>query len=397
VRRAAFGLAAVAIGALLVAAGGLRTTSMKRPDVASPAMRPRASLAESKAEEPCSTCCKTEDDIFLPGNDLEHHSGVKTADRCCGLCRNHSKCLAWTWVKKSSGEHEAHTCFLKGSAPRPLTRVPALGYVSGATLQTEKEGGPLETQIAAPGQSLYCFSLVQPHGYEKGLIAMQYEERASIFTCDEYAVYSNRRMELAPGVFTGIVNSTLKCDMGGEFGTALNTGIFLAVWAKVIVDGRFLFHDWTVKVDPDAVFLPGRLRHQVKDHPEEERGVYLNNCQFGLHGPIEVFSRNAVKAWALGAGECVKYFTNLCSGTCGWGEDMFIDQCLKRKIGARRDNEYRMLLEDHCAPPEGWDECTDDKIASFHPFKTKKGWKACLRAAHKSSSSAALVSRRLRG
>jgi len=379
-RRVGIVLTAAVAAGLLVAAVGFRVAVIQRPEREEQTMQPRASLAlEAKSEV---HSCQMQENVILPGNDLEQRIGVTSAANCCTLCQRHEKCMAWSWAT-TSAERDTHICFLKGAAPRPLTRVPAYGWVSGETMQTEKEGAPLQTRTAGKGQSLYCYALMQPTGYEQGLISMQYQERVSIFECDEYAVYSNLRIELAPGVFTGVVNSTLLCPMGGEFGTALNTGIFLAVWAKVVKDGRFLFHDWTVKVDPDAVFLPGRLRQQVLDHPEEERGVYLNNCKFGLHGPIEVFSRNAVTAWALNAGKCVEHFTTLCSGTCGWGEDMFIDQCLQRVAGVRRDDEFRLQIEAHCDPPLGWEECGDQVAVSFHPFKTEEGWLSCYRKTQK--------------
>lgn len=228
---------------------------------------------------------------------------------------------------------------------------------------------------------MYCFALVQPKGYERSLVSVMLDQGAGLFGCDEYAFYSNRRMQIVPGVWVGVVNSTLKCEIGGEFRTALNTGIFLAVWAKVVSDGRFLYHDWTVKVDPDCVFLPERLRSHLLNHLEDEHGVYINNCKYGMHGPLEVFSRNAVKAWALGAAGCVSYFMELCSGMCGWGEDMFVDQCLKRKLEVRRENDFTMLLEDHCDPPKHWDKCDNTSVVAFHPFKTVKGWLDCYKTA----------------
>jgi len=373
--------AALVVFVLLVVAACSVRTEVQRPHPA-PVMRPRASLAES--EVLCDSCCETERAVFLPGNDVERLESVSSADQCCTYCRAHETCLAWSWGETGSGA-DAGACLLKGGLPRRLTKVPSAGYVSGWTLQTNKVGSPLEVAPRGEGQSLFCFALVQPHGYEKGLVGMQYREGAGIFACDEYGVFSNRRLELAPFVVTHVVNSTLKCQMGGEFGTALNTGIFLAVWASVIDTGRFLYHDWTVKVDADSVFLPSRLRLIVQDHKEEERGVYLNNCQYGLHGPLEVLSRNAVRRWALGASTCVRHFWKLCSGPCGWGEDMFLDQCLERKLGVRRKDDLRQLLEAHCSPPSDWDSCREPTAAAFHPFKTQEGWKRCLRASESPS------------
>ena len=84
-------------------------------------------------------------------------------------------------------------------------------------------------------------------------------------------------------------------------GTALNTEIFFKVWDRVFQDKRYLFHEYVVKVDPDTVFLVDRLRVALAFHHDEEGGVYFNNCKFGLHGPIEVFSQKAVDVWQVWA------------------------------------------------------------------------------------------------
>lgn len=236
---------------------------------------------------------------------------------------------------------------------------------------------PIKT---VPEGSLYCFALMLPGTYEQDLLAMQYNSKVSIFGCNEYAVYSNVVIEVAPGLNSSVVDSDLKCGKGGEFGTALNLDIFIAVWTQVIQEHRFDLHDWTAKADPDAVFVPDRLRKVLQIHPEAAEGVYLNNCKFGMHGPIEVFSRNAVRKWAAGSTQCVTHFQKQCGGDCFWGEDLFVDQCLWKVLGVRRDNDFRLLVEDHCEPPDGWQSCTDTQKVSFHPFKTLVGYQACLNA-----------------
>jgi len=210
----------------------------------------------------------------------------------------------------------------------------------------------------------------------------------SIFACDSSAVYSNIVYNILPEVSTIKVDSDLKCKKGGEFKTALNTDIFIAVWKRVLMDGTYKGYDWTVKVDPDAVFFPQRLRKIVVGHKVglTGLGVYLNNCKYGMHGPVEVYSRNAVDAWGAGIGACLKYFSSLCSGPCLWGEDMFIDQCLIRVVKVKRENEYNLLVEDHCDPPPGWDACNDVSKASFHPFKSIDGYRQCATSANASAA-----------
>jgi len=223
-----------------------------------------------------------------------------------------------------------------------------------------------------------------PWGYEKGLVQFQYEKGQSIFGCDEYAVYSNQEIQVADGVVTKIVDSNLQCKIGGEFGTCLNTPVFLAIWERILADDRPHLHDWTVKVDPDAVFFPARLRAVLVHHKEMPQGIYLNNCRFGLHGPLEVFSRNAVATWGNGREICVAHFDKMCSGPCKWGEDMFIDQCLWKVLKLSRAFEPNLLVEDHCAPSEGWRNCSNPSVVSFHPFKNLEDHRQCMRSAEAS-------------
>eukprot|EP00415_Alexandrium_ostenfeldii_P000811 UN0811 len=224
----------------------------------------------------------------------------------------------------------------------------------------------------------FCFALMLPGSYEQELLKFQYTNKANIFGCDASAVYSSKVIEVTPGLKTRVVDSDLKCKVGGEFGTALNTEIFMAVWKRVITDMEFDDYRWCIKADPDTVFIYSRLVKSTKDIEDTEDGVYLNNCKFGMHGPLEVFSRNAIWSWGYGAKSCFIHFYNLCSGPCLWGEDLFVDQCLSRKLHLDRRNVYELLTEDHCDPPDGWEDCKDEKSVAFHPYKKMKGYKRCL-------------------
>merc|ERR1712178_375743 len=98
--------------------------------------------------------------------------------------------------------------------------------------------------------------------------------------------------------------------------------------------GRHRDYNWVVKLDPDTVFFPDRLRgilarrrpmSLIRESPELS-SMYLNNCEYGLHGPIEVLSRDATSDFIL---------TGLDNGKCdfllsnAWGEDTFLDHCLR--------------------------------------------------------------------
>jgi hypothetical protein len=317
-----------------------------------------------------------EENTYYPGNDLDVPLyGLLTADDCCAKCATNSSCYAWTYKK------DTQECALKGNKPlEALTKITDPDYTSGQPTQVRTA---IPLTVPAPGQStLYCWALMLPGTMEPMLLAWEFENAQSIFTCDEYAVFSNSTLTVVPGLVSKVVASDLHCEKGGEFGTALNTDIFIAVWRAVVADGRFKFHDWVVKADPDTVFFSARLRTMVQKYDEDVKtapnGVYLNNCHRGMHGPIEVLSKRAVQVWLEGIPNCQSHFVQLCEGDCQWGEDMFMDQCLGKVLNVDRKNNSKLLLEEACDPPQDWKSCKDEHIAAYHPFKDIDAYRTCL-------------------
>jgi hypothetical protein len=259
----------------------------------------------------------------------------------------------------------------------------ATGTEFGYPAPTPAPVSKIPTWLPTPsaGTSLFCWALMVATSYERGLLAGQYKSHASIFACNEFEVYSNMSVDLVPGLKCKAVTVNLQCKYGGEFKTALNTPIFITVWSQVVQDARYLEHDWTAKVDADAVFLPQRLRMLVTGVNEEPTGVYLTNCKLGMHGPLEVISRNAVTTWYHGITRCEQHFKTLCHGDCQWGEDMFIDQCLWKVLKIKRLKAFGMLVEDHCEAPQGWQSCLNSSAVAFHPFKQAAEYGACLKRA----------------
>jgi len=312
----------------------------------------------------CTTqanCGLIEEGVIYPGSRYGTILNIPTAGLCCQKCQADWKCGAWTWDKP------AQVCNLLGhehdfAAP---VGTPQGNMVSGLPHRSDKSPG-----------TLHCVALLQPGSYEIGLLQMQHHLKVGIFACDEFAVYSNVLMELAPGIRTGVINSDLKCKLGGDAGTALNTGIFIEFWKRVISDGRFRFNEWTVKVDVDAVFFPERLRGVLREHHDGDNGVYLNNCKYGLHGPIEVFSRKAVETYAMNYRKCQK---KLWFAATHWGEDMYMDQCLQKVLNVQRDNQWSLICEDHCDCPE-YKACNTGAVV-FHPFKTEAEYRQCMLSA----------------
>jgi len=87
--------------------------------------------------------------------------------------------------------------------------------------------------------------------------------------------------------------------------------------------------------------------------------MYLNNCKFGLHGPIEVVSREGVATYIANLHSCEDIRKQ------PFGEDKYLRRCLER-LGVRRVDQFSLLSELNCGqhPPD----CTAASVA-FHPFK----------------------------
>ncbi|CAE8638927.1 unnamed protein product, partial [Polarella glacialis] len=89
------------------------------------------------------------------------------------------------------------------------------------------------------------------------------------------------------------------------------------------------------------------------------QAMYLNNCQWGLHGPIEVFSRRAIATYIAGLPICADLLPH------AWGEDKFVDQCMM-KLGLTRVDVFDLLSEIACGEQPAPCGQTD---VTFHPFK----------------------------
>mmetsp|Transcript_2283 Transcript_2283/g.5387 ORF Transcript_2283/g.5387 Transcript_2283/m.5387 type:complete len:813 (+) Transcript_2283:40-2478(+) len=326
--------------------------------------------------------------------------GSQSAEDCQQQCTNTKGCAAWAWGAAKNKPGLTDVCFLKKLAPDETPQlVDNADVMSGLPCGCKSPANhalwpreevevfsmpkPPAPRPSTPG-SMLCLALMIAYSYETELLTQQYAHKRGIFACDAFGVYSNQLIVLAKGLVTKVIRSTQMCEVGGEFKTALNLRIFAAFWKQVFVDGEFLNHNFVVKADPDTVFIHHRLPPLLAKYDDrasglDGKGVYFNNCKYGMHGPLEVFSQNAMLAlWGLFE-PCYHYFRKLCSGDCHWGEDLWCDQCLKRKANATIDrvNLYDLLLEQHCDPPDDWDSCTDKDSVAFHPFKSSDTWAEC--------------------
>lgn len=229
-----------------------------------------------------------------------------------------------------------------------------------------------------PSTSLLCAAIFLPWTVEPQLLEMELKERMNLFSCEGTAVYSDSNISLGDGlVVARELGVSLHCPRGGPYGNFQNTPIFISFWDHIIKDGEFKSHAWTVKVDPDAVFFPGRLRDLLLSRDNLDAGrkaVFLNNCQLGLHGPIEIVSRRVLEL----------YYAH--HDTCWYNgqEDVWIEQCLQH-VGAEKVDQWDILAEKDCwrnsfVKDPDWYLCESAHV-SFHPFKSPGSYKWCFQRA----------------
>jgi len=220
-----------------------------------------------------------------------------------------------------------------------------------------------------------------PYGSEVSLIRSQLAMGVGIFGCNSWSVYSNESVELSPGppvrIVSEVLPGSLQCPISHKFAlpAAMNSEIFYRFWTKVFADRRYLSHDWTCKLDPDAVVLPSRIRAHVQ-YRKSTDPTYLKNCDEGLHGPIEVISRTGMKLLAKGMQRCHDSFQH---EWMTYGEDVWLRKCF-RIIGVWPQDDYTLLRERACRPYDWPRPCTSG-AASFHPLKTPEEYFGCLEEA----------------
>jgi len=237
---------------------------------------------------------------------------------------------------------------------------------------TCKELG-VRTHRAYP--SLFCFSVMQPFGYEPGLMKAQMNTGHGIWACDKYSVFSTKEFVVGDGPDGTVKTVTFVPAVVGSSKdhTAANAELFMHVWDSVNKHGLWRQTDWTVKVDPDAVLLPTRLRHHLNAFTGQKG--YVVNCAkpFMPEGPmmfgaLEAFTRSALDAYYAKSQDCRNGLPWKI-----WGEDLFMGKCLE-KIGVARLNDFTIYSDGVC---RGVD-CTDPDAAAFHPKKDIGSWMACL-------------------
>lgn len=296
-----------------------------------------------------------------------------------------------------------HTCFMKTGKVAYCndTCSSASGWLCGIP-QNGHPSVPVQKNL---NKSLYCFSVfthntgTTKRSYELDLLKTQHKHSVSIFSCDGWDVFSDVRAFIGGKYYSHEVE-----DKFGEFhqvkrndtGSWVNWGIFYQVWFHVRHLGHWEDKSWTVKVDPDAVFLPVRLMGWLDNKAgESPHGIYFENCpkvQYGFFGNLEVMSNKATVVLTKYLEDCHAVFAPCANQGCDWkwgpwGEDVFVQRCLDRHY-VDKVEAFDLTTDGACEAdrPEGqkkskkWhaEDCSQVATASVHPFKTPKDYFRCL-------------------
>jgi len=240
--------------------------------------------------------------------------------------------------------------------------------------------------------ALFCWLLMQtvdhnPLGWsEEKLVKHQLLRGIGIFSCNGWAVmtdvllalnrWGNRGFPMIPGgkpnpwdMASWAVGDT-QAQKGAQT-NPLNSNVFRTAWSALKGSKQLQSHDWVVKVDPDAVWFPERLRAHLKtDTPGHGNGldnIFLKNCQHfnTMQGPIEVISKKA----ALTVAANIKS----CGDVHGSGEDQFIVHCMEQ-LGVGSLMEPTLLNDKYC---DGYSNCNDPWKVAFHPHKSPWEFDQC--------------------
>lgn len=248
-----------------------------------------------------------------------------------------------------------------------------------------------------PFPSIFCFLLMMTpqaagsQGWnEESLVRQQFQRKAGIFACNEFAVFTSGKVLINKYSTQGfqsvaadyaakpgeVVSWSIVGGVSGKGAQTnpLNNQNFKNAWKAIKSSGVIEKHNWVVKVDPDAVFFPYRLQWHLKSlFPGDQAGnglAYVTNCgRYGsMQGPLEVFSKGAALAF-------VNSGLDSCPEEAGTGEDHFLDVCMKR-VGAVAKFDPDILKDQYC---DGHVECSSGSTVAFHPFKPPGDFENCAK------------------
>lgn len=200
---------------------------------------------------------------------------------------------------------------------------------------------PAQPLVEAPeGTSLFCFD-----GSE----------------APDWFIQDQRRLKR--GIFD--------CDAWEEF-----TGLGLHnIWHKIHSLGTYAHYDWTVRVDSDTVWIPGRLReHLGRLLAPSDLPMYLSD-EGDLDRTFAVLSAPALQAYIDGYGKCAKYLDQELRNRT------FLQACLDA-LGVSYMEDPKLLRHD----VEDTQHCGDYRHVAFRLRADKlKVWNECWGEAQASS------------
>lgn len=224
--------------------------------------------------------------------------------------------------------------------------------------------------------SIFCFSFVVLHSQEEGLVRLQFNRHIGIFACDAHAVISSEKSLL--GSYNGVDEYTWENKDAKTKDSWHNSEVFASTWKFVIDNIKPWNHDWIVKADSDTVWFPDRLRQHLAQHAAPRARQFFANCNVPqgsskLYGALEVYSRDAIKAYSTS--------WELCQKASDWtlvGEDLYMERCMEM-IDVVEVGEFTLVGDGRC----NYAPCTDGGRVAFHPFKDEGSFTQCLQEAQR--------------
>jgi len=348
--RLALGIAAAL--ALTAAAGAAGSWSGSHTAPASMAVEATISAAAAPAE-PVSRCSDMGKDCLDSkcctsiGSVCYHKDPVNTTcqskcDASKGLCQEIGpRVCTWpgencghspngAWVESPCCNIAGQKCYEKNAFDQDNPWNPAVAEcrdsctpgpnpwewsckVLGEARPPTKNLKDLKAPYTPAGTSLFCFTVVTPNGLEADLVKAQQEAAGGIFACDASKVLSL--------TITSTVNSVTAEVLGHYLET--DKMLFLKAWDQIKASGQYKDHDFTVKVQPDVVFFPLRLKSQLTALGAPAKTSFILQGKDGLVGDVMVFSNPAVKDFYWHTPECALHFANAAS------EGAFFSSCFE--------------------------------------------------------------------
>ena len=253
---------------------------------------------------------------------------------------------------------------------------------------------PALSSDAAQRQRLLCYVIAMPNSTEIELLRFQMERGVGIFSCDNYAVFSNSS-DIGLGFpVVHAIDGPMSVARAPEErkpvnGDALNTPLFMPIWRWFASSTTHEQYDWAIKLDADSVFYAPLMRQVVADrlpasYPRCRRAnrtdpLILTIRRGWLPGPIEAFNAAAMERITSRLDLCsVEFPPSL------YGEDIWLQRCREQLDEARNPvascvplgerlvqwTNVSMTGDADCALRHGLS-------AALHPYKTVEQQRAC--------------------